>query len=381
MPRRCKNDFSGDLPIWPAIGIPTIGSLAIVRASLGLMLVFALIGEALGNNPEKSSVEPFAVYEARRWAKEREEIEATLRYTQGTLNLANGLVTLELPPGFRFLDAKQAEDLLHKISFRRFGMSKVPTHTDNAEWLLGFRCNAGMICRSDVSPLSERSCNVIVHYDDRGHMSDDQAGQIDLREVLRDRQERGRSWFTFVVTGKPLHVIDWAKVPHYDVANRRLCWADETSVSNSGEHELWYHACLLGRTGALEMTAIAPMSRLTDTEAAVEQIMAGAKFNPRWRYEDYAPRDDKSAGSMEVILLGAKSWQEKWDSWITVLVQFILYGVVAVWLNRFFAKRYAGKWWTKPIFATVFGREPNERLTPPRSPRVKKAKREKKRPT
>jgi len=373
MPRRCKNDFSGDLPSRSAQASSTIRSGLFVLAYVGFLFVAALPTRARGSDPAKYSIDS-SVKEilARTWAKECEELESKLQYAQGTLKLANGLVTLELPPGFRFLNHDQTVEVLRSISRHRLekfenGAFIDTTDINTAEGMLGFRCDVGMICLSDVSPLSERNRNIIVHYNHCGHISDERAGQIDFREVLQDRQElspntKGISGlFSFMGRGTPPQIIDWARVPRYDVVTHQLCWADETKVFNSGEHELWYHACLLGRTGAFEMTAIAPMSRLTDTEAAVEQIMAGAKFNPSWRYEDYVPRDDKSAGSMEVILLGARSWQAKWLPWVMWLVGIILFGVVApiltVWTESFLDKRYPGTWWTRPIFGTLFDRD------------------------
>ena len=73
-------------------------------ASVDNCWVVALVGVGRGSNAEKSTIEPCEVTRARKRAKNRGEIEATLRYAEGTLNLAQGKVTLELTPEFRFLD-------------------------------------------------------------------------------------------------------------------------------------------------------------------------------------------------------------------------------------------------------------------------------------
>jgi len=328
-------------------------SVVVFAPAVVLLLVLAIqAAEPLPVAPQPTPRKPFKQFDF--WIKQCEELEATLKYSQGKNVLMDGAVTLDLSPEFRFLDVEQAKQVLQMLVF--CGHDDFVAD-DNAEFLLGFRCNVGMICRSDVSPMSEQRCNVIIYLNGRGHMSDEGAGQLDFDSVLQEKQQRTSKFdlLTFEFTGLPPHIIGWAKLPRCDQANHSVSWGDERKISKSGEQELWYHACLLGRSGALEMTAVAPMSRLADIEATVEKVMPCAKFNQGFRYDDYSPRTDKPAQyGMDVILLGAESSQARWGSWLSMAVYAALSGI-GVLATKLLNKRFRGTWLTRPISDTLFG--------------------------
>ena len=106
----------------------------------------------------------------------REQAEALvsgLKFQQGEITLDDGLATLRVPEGLRFLNGADAETVLVKLWGNR---------PDSADPL-------GMLMPDGVRPLSETSWAVIMTYEPDGYVSDKDAEKIDYTELLSQMQK------------------------------------------------------------------------------------------------------------------------------------------------------------------------------------------------
>ena len=101
-----------------------------------------------------------------------EEFEAQLGYQTGTVHLANGMATIELPESFRFLDVKGSKRLLTEGWGNPAGA---------AQGVLG------MLVPADVSPLTEEGWGIVITYDADGYVNDERRGEDELRQAAREK--------------------------------------------------------------------------------------------------------------------------------------------------------------------------------------------------
>jgi uncharacterized membrane-anchored protein len=257
----------------------------------------------------------------------REQAEALvsgLKYQQGEVTLENGLATLHVPDGFRFLNGSDAQTVLVKLWGNPPGSSEP----------------LGMLMPSGVSPLSEQSWAVLFTYEPDGYVSDKDAEKINYTELLSQMQkdlvsaneERQKSGY------EPIQLVGWAKAPHYDSQTHKLYWAKELKFGSHPENTLNYNIRMLGRRGVLVLNAVAEMSQLAEIEEATPKILAATDFNAGHRYADFNPKTDKIAsyGLAALVAGTATAAAVKLGLfkglWVAILAakKFIIIGVVAV---------------------------------------------------
>ena len=208
-----------------------------------------------------------------------EEFEASLNFQQGKITIKEGLATLNVPAGFRYLNPEQSESVLVH------GWGNPPGNT-----------TLGMLFPSAISPLSDEGWGVVISYQDDGYIKDDDAESIDYADLLKEMQDdigeenQGRQQQGF----EPLTLIGWAATPHYDRPSHKLYWAKELQFGE-GEHTLNYNVRVLGRKGTLVLNAVASMSQLSAIESSMQEVMAFVDFNDGNRYADFTPGVDKIA--------------------------------------------------------------------------------------
>jgi uncharacterized membrane-anchored protein len=207
------------------------------------------------------------------------QFENSLQYREGTITLRDGLATLTLPQGYRYLGPDDTERVL-------------------VEWgNPPGSATLGMIVPGGLGATDEESWAVIVSFDEDGYVEDDEAASIDYDELLRDMQkatrddnkERTKAGYP------PVDLIGWAARPHYDSTARKLYWAKELQFGDASERTLNYDVRALGRRGVLVLSAVASMKQLGEVETGMQQVLGFVAFNEGHRYADYIPGTDKVA--------------------------------------------------------------------------------------
>lgn len=264
---------------------------------------------------------------AEKQAISREQAEALvsgLKFQQGEITLHDGLATLRVPDGFRFLNGPDAQTVLVKL------WGNPPRSADPL----------GMLMPDGVSPLSDKSWAIVMTYEPDGYVSDKDAAKINYTELLTQMQkslasaneERQKAGY------EPVHLIGWAKTPSYDNQTHKLYWAKELKFGSQSENTLNYNIRMLGRGGVLVLNGVAAMSQLAEIEGATPKILGAIDFNSGHRYADFNPKSDKIAeyGLAALVTGTAAAAAVKLGFfkalWVAILAakKFIIVGVVAI---------------------------------------------------
>jgi len=208
------------------------------------------------------------------------QFEGSLAFQQGEVKLPNGIATLQIPAGFRYLDPPQAQRVLEDAWGNPDGKGTL-----------------GMIFPSDGPVIGDGGWGVVITYEEDGHVSDADADKIDYNELLTDMQKslgeqnKERRDLGYAA----IELVGWAARPHYDKAERKLYWAKELKFGDAAHNTLNYNIRILGRKGVLVLNAVSGMQELSKVEQDMRQVLAFANFTPGNRYQDFDGGVDKVA--------------------------------------------------------------------------------------
>lgn len=199
---------------------------------------------------------------------------------KGTITLPGGIATLEVPENFYYLSPEDSA----RVLVEAWG---------NPEDEL----NLGMLFPANYSPLDMSAWGVTIDYEAEGHVSDEDAADIDYGDLLKDMQgdTRDISKERVKMGYEPIELVGWATPPSYDPANHKLYWAKEIKFGDSDENTLNYNVRVLGRQGVLVLNFVANMSQLGEIEASRDEVLALANFSEGNKYSDFNPEYDKVA--------------------------------------------------------------------------------------
>ncbi|WP_229684642.1 DUF2167 domain-containing protein [Deinococcus roseus] len=208
------------------------------------------------------------------------KFEQGLHYQHGQVSLLDQKVNLQIPADLRYLDAADAQKLLEE------GWGN-PTDTEVL----------GMLIPANTSPMSKTGWGVVITYQEDGHISDKDARRINYKNLLTDMQrEVSSNNKARQDAGYPtIELIGWATMPKYDDLTHKMYWAKELSFGGDINHTLNYDVRVLGRTGVLNLNAVADMSQLDQIRDALPGMLEGVAFTPGNRYEDFQAGKDKLA--------------------------------------------------------------------------------------
>lgn len=209
-----------------------------------------------------------------------EEFVSSLDFQTGSVTVSGGSVAFELPEGWALLQSREARMVVEQV----WG-------NPEDESTLAF-----------IDPPSEdgrlgASYGVIVSIDKSGFVSDDDAADLDYDELLEsmqsgeDQENAARAEAGY----ESVNVVGWAEAPRYDAAEKKLYWAKELKFGGSDEHTLNYDVRILGRSGYLQLQAVAPMSAVDEVHAGMTALLPGANFTEGSRYSDFDSSIDKVA--------------------------------------------------------------------------------------
>ncbi len=226
------------------------------------------------NSDQELSAEEAEYY---AWAT---EFLNQLKSQTGTVELPNGVATLNLGENYYYLPAEEAE----KVLVEAWGNAPDPSHL-------------GMIFPAQFTPLDQDAWGVLIEYSEEGYIDDENANDINYDDLLESMQEDTREANEYRVEQgyDKIQLLGWAAPPYYDAVQHKLHWAKELQFGNSENHTLNYNLRVLGRKGVLSLNFIANMSQLPEIEQSLGNIMAVAEFNPGYRYDEFDPEYDKVA--------------------------------------------------------------------------------------
>jgi uncharacterized membrane-anchored protein len=209
-----------------------------------------------------------------------DSLESTFKYQTGEIKFDDNIGTLNVPEGFRYLDAEQTRLVLHDLWGNPGGDGTM-----------------GMLVPANIPITSMESWAFIVTYEEMGYVKDDDADDIDYKELLEELQtetaeeneQRTKEGY------EPISIIGWATTPFYDKDKKILHWAKEIKFGESEENTLNYNVRVLGRKGVLVLNAVASMSALEDVKANIDPVLTAFTYSEGNQYDDFNPEVDEVA--------------------------------------------------------------------------------------
>jgi uncharacterized membrane-anchored protein len=210
-----------------------------------------------------------------------DSVENSFTWQTGEVKLDNGVATLNIPAGFKFLNAEQSARVL-------------VDHWGNPD----ANGTLGMIFPESDGVLSEGGFAFVVSYEEMGFVEDGDADDIDYDEMMTgfqnddvaDNEQRAKLDFP------PVYTIGWAAPPFYDKDKKVLHWAKELQFGDSAEvNTLNYNVRVLGRKGVLQLNAVSTMDELENVKANIPGVLAMAQFNDGFRYDQFDDNTDEVA--------------------------------------------------------------------------------------
>lgn len=224
------------------------------------------------------------VEEAVKLLLKNDSIEKTFNYQHGTVQLKDGIATLQVPQGFKYLDGKSADKVLEE--FWGNPKSEVPS--------------LGMIMPDSLNVAFGASSGYVfnITYEDIGFVKDDDAGDINYNDLLKqikddlveENKQRIKQGF------ETADLIGWASTPFYDKEKKVLHWAKEIKFgTDTGVNTLNYDIRILGRKGVMNLTAISTMSNLSIVKKDIDKVLNTVQFNTGNQYKDFDSKVDNVA--------------------------------------------------------------------------------------
>jgi uncharacterized membrane-anchored protein len=263
-----------------------------------------------------------------------DSVESAMKYEKGAIKLPNGFANLNVPDGFKFLNAEQSNYVLTTVWGNPAQQGVL-----------------GMLFPKNGGPFRDSSYAFVITFDDMGYVKDDDAEKINYDELLENMQKeeaeenKARSAQGYV----PIHMMGWATKPYYDKTNKVLHWAKNLKFGNEETNTLNYEVRILGRKGVLSMNAIATMDDLDLVKKDIDKVLKIPAFNDGFAYKDFDSNVDKVAawtiGGLVAgkILLKVGFWAVLGKFFLAAW-KFILIALVAIGggIKKFFGRKSGG---------------------------------------
>jgi uncharacterized membrane-anchored protein len=217
------------------------------------------------------------------YMKFRDSVDNAMQYESGLVKLENGKAILNLPSGFKFLNAAQSKFIVHDV-----------WNNPGGEDVLG------MIFPNNGGPFADSSYAFVVTYDAIGFVKDDDADDMDYEKMFKEEKEAEPAENAERVKKgyEPAFWIGWAQAPFYDSKNKVLHWAKELDFTNgdsTAAHTLNYDVRFLGRDGVLSLNAVAGIDELPLVKADIDKVLGMATFTAGNAYADFDSKTDQVA--------------------------------------------------------------------------------------
>ncbi|MGG9960366.1 DUF2167 domain-containing protein [Ferruginibacter sp. SUN106] len=260
-----------------------------------------------------------------------DSIEKAMKYETGNIALPNGIIKLNVPAGFKYLNAEQSNYILTDV----WGN---PPQTGIL----------GMLFPANSGPFGENSYAFILTYDPAGFVKDDDADKINYDDLLKDIQkEEVEENKTRTAQGyAAINIVGWASQPFYDKKNKVLHWAKNLHFAGQDVNTLNYEVRILGRKGILSMNAVATVNEIDSVKKDIDKVLAIPSFTEGNTYKDFDSKTDNVAAWTIGGLVAGKILLKVgfWGIIVKFLAgawKFILIGLVAIWgaIKKFLGKK------------------------------------------
>lgn len=234
-----------------------------------------------GKGDKKEKTKPTTVEDAEVLRmKYVDSVEQAMKYETGHVVLKGGNATLNVPGGFKFLNAEQTQFVLTDL----WGNPRQPDVL-------------GMIFPQDGSPFQDSSYVFVVSFENMGFVKDHDAEDIDYDKMLKDMQaeEKGDNEAREKEGYPSVHIAGWAQKPFYDKERKVLHWAKDLQFGNKEDHTLNYDVRVLGRKGVLSLNAVASINELPVVKKDIDKVLNMASFTDGNKYADFNSNTDKIA--------------------------------------------------------------------------------------
>jgi uncharacterized membrane-anchored protein len=256
------------------------------------------------------------------------EFDKSFKYQHGTISIGNGVATVTVPPGFKYLDSVQALKILTDV----WGNPK----TDNM--------TLGFLVPEKQSVLQLGGYVFNIQYNAIGYVKDDDANEIDYselltqlqKETLEENPEREKAGY------QPLSFVGWASSPFYDGKRHILHWAKEIKFGKDTVNTLNYNVRVLGRKGVLVLNAIATMNELAAVKTDVPHVLNVVNFSKGYNYSDYdSGIDEVAAWTIGGLVAGKILAKVGFFALILKFWKLVMIGFVAA--GSFIKKLFTGR--------------------------------------
>jgi uncharacterized membrane-anchored protein len=203
----------------------------------------------------------------------------------GIIPLGDGAVTLNVPEGYRFYSATEAQAYLQR---------------NNANAPSGVVY--GMLAKAGDDVRAPGTWATIVSYDAIGYVQPETAaGLTDANfeaDVRSARQTQNRVFEGFIAA------------PAFAAEDPNLLWAERVAAPGAQGKDLRYEQKKLGRYGVAGLTSIGSADQMTEIAAAAEGLRGMLSFTEGNRHADFAPASDQvSAYSVPGLVTGVANTQ------------------------------------------------------------------------
>lgn len=256
-----------------------------------------------------------------------DSLEKTFTYQHGTIKIGNGVGTINVPAGFKYLDSVQSLKVLTVL----WNNPKTPNMT------LGF------IMPEKQGIFSDRGYVFNIQYDAIGYVKDDDANDINYDDLLSNLQkeatdenkERTKEGY------QPIQLVGWAAKPYYDADRHILHWAKEFKFGTDSVNTLNYNVRVLGRKGVLVLNAISTMNDVAAVKAGVPHVLNVVNFADGYKYKDFDSGADKvAAWTIGGLVAGKILAKVGFFALILKFWKLVMVGFVAI--GSFFRKLFKG---------------------------------------
>lgn len=213
--------------------------------------------------------------------KTLDSAEKITHYQKGNIALPNGVAHLNIPAGFKFIDAQQSRYILENL------WKNLPDPTV-----------MGMIVKDNFHLNNLQSdWAFMISYDEMGYVKDDDANTIKYDELLTDlkKDQEDANAKRKKLGYDAMHLTGWASSPYYDKQNKVLHWAKAYKVDAAEDTTLNYDIRVLGRKGVLSLNAIATMDQLEEVKKNIPNVLQMAQFDKGYKYDEFDSGIDKIA--------------------------------------------------------------------------------------
>lgn len=280
--------------------------LPIVTPVAGVLAcVFSLL---LAVAPSRAADEPAA--EKAKRENPMDKLSWKAGPTKGDLK---GRAQLDVPEGFRFLEAADASRLLVLAGNRSTGKELGVIENKAEKWW------------------------VIFEFDDVGYVKDDEKDKLDADKLLKSIKagnEQGNEYRK--QNGQdPITIVGWHVKPNFNDRTKNLEWS--VLAESRGHRFVNYNVRVLGRNGVTEVTLVDDLESVDKSLPAFREVLKNFTYKSGESYAEFKSGDKIAEYGLGALVLGgAAAVGYKLGLFATLglylkkFFKFIILGVVAV---------------------------------------------------